>query len=93
MRYIHIILEKLKMYSSLTIPEMTSNGSKAFRCHPIRWEETSQRGFPIKRELYDGCAYQFSIMKSRGRIAGFIVGDIFYIVWVDPYHKLYPRKD
>lgn len=90
MRYVHLILEKLKSYSNFTIPEMISNGSKALRCHPIRWEDTSQKGFPVKKELYEGAAYQFSIMKSRGRIAGFIIKDIFYIVWVDPHHKLYP---
>lgn len=35
-------------------------------------------------------AFEISLGKNHGRIHGFILDNIFYIVWVDPAHNLYP---
>ena len=32
--------------------------------------------------------WQFRINKSRGRIIGFLIDRVFYIVWLDPHHNL-----
>lgn len=31
---------------------------------------------------------QFSLNKSRGRVHGFIVGNVFYVYWLDPHHNM-----
>lgn len=33
---------------------------------------------------------QYRISSSNGRVHGFIIGNTFYIVWLDPHHNLYP---
>lgn len=35
---------------------------------------------------------QFSLTKSTGRVHGFIIGNRFYVVWLDPHHNLYPSE-
>lgn len=34
---------------------------------------------------------QFFLTKGNGRVHGFIVGNRFYVVWLDPAHNLYPE--
>jgi hypothetical protein len=31
-------------------------------------------------------------LKAHGRVHGFLIDEIFYIVWLDPEHLLYPAK-
>ncbi|BAY33673.1 hypothetical protein NIES2107_55730 [Nostoc carneum NIES-2107] len=88
------LLERLKAISSLTAQELLVNRSSSLRCHPIRWEETSERGFglPNEEQLVD-TPYQFSLSSNEhGRVHGFFINEIFYIVWLDPYHLLYAEK-
>ncbi len=88
------LLERLKALSSLTAQELLVNRSSTLRCHPIKWEDTSESGFglPNEEQLVD-TPYQFSLSSNEhGRIHGFFIGEIFYIVWLDPDHLLYPAK-
>jgi hypothetical protein len=75
--------------------ELRSNRSSGIRCHPIRWADTSQvQGFSkITGQLRDVEPYQFEISSNaHGRVHGFFLSDVFHIVWLDPDHKLYPRR-
>jgi hypothetical protein len=59
--------------------------------HPIKWEDTSENkfGFPNEEQLVD-TPYQFSISSNEhGRVHGFFIAEVFYIVWLDPNHLLY----
>lgn len=88
------LLERLKALSSLTAQELLVNRSSSLRCHPIKWEDTSENGFglPNEEQLVD-TPYQFSLSSNEhGRVHGFFIDDIFYIVWLDPDHLLYPGK-
>jgi hypothetical protein len=85
----------LKALSSLTAQELLVNRSSSLRCHPIRWADTSENGFgiPNEEQLVD-TPYQFSLSSNEyGRVHGFFIDEIFYIVWLDPDHQLYPRKN
>ncbi|QKQ77934.1 hypothetical protein FBB35_25410 [Nostoc sp. TCL240-02] len=65
------------------------------RCHPIKWEDTREKAFglPNEEQLVD-IPYQFSISSNEhGRVHGFFIDEIFYIVWLDPDHLLYPAKN
>lgn len=87
------ILDRLRDLADFTALDLISNGSKSFRCHRVSWENTPfKRGFHwIDPEICTNC-YQISISTSKGRLQGFFIDDVFYIVWLDLHHKVYPRK-
>lgn len=88
------LLARLKDLSSLGVQELLMNRSPSLRCHPIKWEDTSESGFglPNEEQLVD-TPYQFSLSSNKhGRVHGFFIDEVFYIVWLDPDHKLYPAK-
>ena len=62
--------------------------------HPINWTKANLDSFGIKTSTpeLDGDAWQFAISKGNGRIHGFFVGHFFYIVWIDPEHRLYDYR-
>jgi hypothetical protein len=88
------VLERFRELSRLTAIEIMGNRSPALRSHPIQWEETTEKrfGIPREREIVDA-PYQFEITANQhGRVHGFFIGPVFYIVWFDPDHNLYPRR-
>jgi hypothetical protein len=88
------LLERLKALSSLTVQELLMNRSSSLRCHPIRWEDTSEKGFglPHEEQLVD-TPYQFSLSSNEhGRVHGFFIDRVFYVVWLDPNHQLYSTR-
>jgi hypothetical protein len=77
--------------SSWTFQELIRNRSSALRCHPIDWDDTTEEcfGFPKEEEIVS-IPYQFSLSSNEhGRVHGFFINEIFYIVWLDPDHNLY----
>jgi hypothetical protein len=89
------LLDRLKALSSLSAQELLVNRSSSLRCHPIKWEDTSESSFglPNEEQLVD-TPYQFSLSSNEhGRVHGFFIGEIFYIVWLDPDHLLYPATN
>jgi hypothetical protein len=88
------LLERLKALSSLTAQELLVNRSSSLRCHPIRWADTSENGFglPNEEQLVD-TPYQFSLSSNEhGRVHGFFIDQVFYVIWLDPNHQLYLAK-
>jgi hypothetical protein len=89
------LLDRLKSLSSLTAQELLVNRSSSLRCHPIKWADTSENcfGIPNEEQLVD-TPYQFSLSSNEyGRVHGFFIDEIFYVVWLDPNHQLYLRKN
>lgn len=88
------LLDRLKALSSLTAQELLADRSSTLRCHPIKWEETSESGFGLPdEEQLVAKPYQLSISSNKhGRVHGFFINETFYIVWLDPDHLLYPEK-
>jgi hypothetical protein len=92
--YLLTLLDRLKSLSDLSVRELLTNRSSALRCHPIDWDGTSEAGFrlPNEEQLVD-TPYQFSLSANEhGRVHGFFIDEVFYIVWLDPDHLLYPGK-
>jgi len=90
--YLYTILDRLKQISSMHCNEFRLSG-KALRSHIIKWENTTEPdGYCHLSEQMQECSpWQFSLSREElGRIHGFILGDIFYVVWIDHDHKLYP---
>ncbi len=89
------LLERLRDLGPLTALELQTSRNQALRCHRIDWADTSvPNGFAhlnhaIRSQVVP---YQFSLSSNEhGRVHGFFVGDVFYVVWLDPTHQLYPR--
>ncbi len=93
--YLNALFDRLKQASSMTCHEFRQAG-KALRSHCIDWDRTSEPdGFAHMSEQMQGCQpWQFSLARDElGRVHGLWVGTVFYAVWVDHEHKLYPGKN
>jgi hypothetical protein len=95
--YFNKFLERLQRLSNENVSDlMRCHGSRRgpFKFHAIEWENTSEKsGFRIPKEAYGEECWQFSVTRNEhGRVHGFFIGPTFYIVWLDPDHKLYPVK-
>jgi hypothetical protein len=89
------LLDRLKALSSFSAKELLVNRSSSLRCHPIKWTDTSESEFGLLNEeqLVD-TPYQFSLSSNEhGRVHGFFIEEIFYIVWLDPDHRLYSARN
>jgi hypothetical protein len=89
------LVREIHRYSQFTV-DLFNDQNHEDRRHTIAFEETSEPdGF--KQLDTDQLAYvqawQFSIGRERWRVAGFLLDDTFYIVWLDPNHALYAGLD
>jgi hypothetical protein len=90
--YLSALCEKLRQISSMKCQEFRQAG-KALRSHPIDWSATSEpNGFSHLSEQLQGTQpWQFALARQElGRVHGLWVGTIFYPVWIDHQHQLYP---
>lgn len=91
--YFLALIERLKNVCGMERRALLSNRSNSLRCHPIDFSEArvSEDSFGVLGEDIDNDAWQFQISSNaHGRVHGYFVGDIFYVVWFDPEHELYP---
>lgn len=79
-------LDELKLICEKTVTDFWNN--KKWDLHP--WSETSKRKYSFSSVKYgeDIENLQFRLDKSHGRVNGFIIDSVFYIVWLDPDHKM-----
>ncbi len=93
-KYFIALIERLKELSeNITFENLHSVKDSTRRFHSINWSspKVSENTFGLEPE-YDDEAFQFSTSTTNGwRIHGFILNKVFYIVWLDSNHKLYPR--
>jgi hypothetical protein len=54
-------------------------------------DTTEKDGFAhLNEQLRQIPAYQFQVSSNEhGRIHGLVIGNIFFIIWLDPDHRLY----
>ncbi|MDO6708799.1 hypothetical protein [Photobacterium sp. 1_MG-2023] len=91
--YLSKFLGRLKDVSQQKANELRQSGGKALRAHTIDWEHTSEKsGFNhLNEQLQALTPYQFQLSANEhGRIHGFFIDNVFYAVWLDPNHELYP---
>jgi len=90
--YFQKLLSRLKDVSTWTAKELRTDHSKTLRSHQINFDSwgITERGFNLGEDIGDD-AWQISISANAyGRIHGYFIANIFYIIWLDPEHKLYP---
>lgn len=91
--YLSALLTRLKAISALDELTLKQSRSSALRCHPVDFAETSEpEGFKhLNEQLRLYTPYQINVSSNEhGRIHGFFLDDVFYVVWLDHSHRLYP---
>ena len=90
--YLIALIERLRDVCRLTPDEFRVAG-RALRSHEIAWSSSSRPdGFGLPEVITaSGVPWQFALSANEhGRVHGLLVGDRFYVVWLDPAHQLYP---
>ena len=86
------LLKRLKTLQNITVDYFRTNMRfrKAQYAHPINWNNAKLASFGIQQASpdLDEDAWQFGISKGKGRVHGFFIANFFYVVWIDPEHKL-----
>ncbi|QHZ50947.1 hypothetical protein [Paenibacillus larvae] len=89
--YINLV-DTLKSISCMKVSEF--KGQRSLRVHSHKWDEVSKR-YPLGSDLLQQIeqdTLQFAISKASGRVHGFVIDNVFYIVWLDKEHNLYPMQ-
>ena len=80
------LLDCLKSISGMTFDEARASKHEL---HPVRWNRTDVS----RPKSSDQCEYwQFRISKSKGRVIAILIGNVFYVVWLDPHHNLHDSE-
>ncbi len=88
------LFDTLQKASKITIKEVYSKQysgkSSPFRIHPhLNVQYPCSRPENVSLENM----WQIRISKSKGGIHGFFVDNVFYVIWFDPQHNLYPDEN
>lgn len=90
--YTQTLMGRLKDISSMKMKEFINSG-KSLRAHMHIWSKTSRpKGYEHLNEQFQAYpGWQFCLTANEhGRVHGLIIGDTFYVIWLDQQHKLYP---
>ena len=90
--YLGQLLDRLQSLSGMKLSEFRSNKDRALRAHTHNWPETTERmGYShLSEQLRDCEAWQFQLSANEhGRVHGILIDEVFYVVWLDPQHRLY----
>lgn len=91
--YLETFLQRVRDVSNLTVREFRSNKDEALRAHTHDWQKTSEpNGYAHLTQQLQQCEpWQFCLRKNEfGRIHGILIDEVFYVVWIDHNHALYP---
>lgn len=92
-----LFLKKLSDFSSMSVQELKSGG-RSTRCHLIEGENLEllkdilcEVGLSKNKVEQIEEFYQLTISTANGRFMGYFLGNVFYVLLIDPYHLLYPN--
>jgi hypothetical protein len=93
-----VLFDNLKEISKLTKNEFLFDQKykNHYDTHQHDWEKQDEtRYYPLPdgmfEQIKDDC-WQFRLSTSNGRVHGFMIENVFYIVWLDPHHNFYPDE-
>ncbi len=84
------LMDSLKEVSNLTRNDLVVVQRQHYQAHNHKWEDLDYCYSLADIFLEQVECLQFRLSTSGGRVHGFIIGNNFYIVWLDPHHNLYP---
>lgn len=76
------LIDCFKSVSNMSIVEVKAS---MHDLHPVDWSNANA-SVPDGGEQWE--FWQFRINKSKGRVIGFLIDGVFYVVWLDPHHNL-----
>ena len=82
------LIDMMQDVSTHTVAELTSGKYSKYRVHDHRSVKKCPSQLPKGVALKD--MYQIRISKSKGAIHGVFRENIFYVIWLDPLHNMYP---
>jgi hypothetical protein len=96
------LFQEIARYQQLTVDQFLEPSPAEHR-HPLFFEQSRiPNGFPHidpanDPELWTDSPWQFAVPGQAGgesswRVHGFIDNVTFYIVWLDPHHRLFARN-
>lgn len=85
------LLDTLKSVSNITVNELKSQ-RQHYDYHEHDWNNLKTKYNFDDDFLEQVECVQFRLSASSGRVHGFVIGNTFYIVWLDPHHNLYPDE-
>lgn len=91
--YTQTLMERLKALSGWKAKEFVTKPCKSMRNHKHDWSKTSRpKGFAhLPSFLQDYPGWQFQLTANEhGRVHGLLIDEVFYLVWLDKDHRLYP---
>lgn len=80
------LVDCLKSVSNMTIADLKAS---LHELHPVDWQKANTKA-PVGSDQYE--YWQFRVNKSKGRVIGFLIDGVFYVVWLDPHHNLTDSK-
>lgn len=100
--FFRALFETIQRYSTFTLDQFKEYDHQEHRRQIIFEDTTEPKGFPIDPaagEIWTDEPWQFAISRDRRapqsqwRVHGFIAERVFYVVWLDPDHKLSKTAD
>jgi hypothetical protein len=90
--YLPQLLNRLRGLSTMRPDEFRTTRDQSLRIHTHDWAATTEKdGFgKLSPQLNGYVGWQFQLSANKhGRVHGILVDEVFYIVWLDPEHRLY----
>lgn len=81
----HWFIDLLDCFKSVNNKTVSELKQSIHDLHPIDWAHTNTAP-PSMSNQHE--YWQFRINKSKGRVIGILIENVFYIVWLDPHHNL-----
>lgn len=81
------LFDMLKNVSNHTVTDLKGNKIPTYRVHNHENASPPDK-LPQGVDLKD--CYQIRISKTKGGIHGVFYENVFYVIWLDPLHNLYP---
>jgi hypothetical protein len=93
--YTQKLMERLCAVSQMKEQEFRACKDKSLRAHTHEWNNTSRpNGFAhLNDQLKDLQGWQFCLSANEyGRVHGLMIDNVFYVIWLDVNHALYPSR-
>jgi hypothetical protein len=92
--YLAKLLERMRDMSGLRMRELMTSPPGPLRFHQINWSNSTEKsGYHwLHSQLQDLPPYQFSITANEYGVHGFVLGNVFHVVWLDREHRLLPNR-
>jgi len=86
------ILKKLGSYETMTVGELFQPGSRHGKTYPVGDMPAGgpERLLEIDRD--DETEISRVLLTSKSRLYGFLREHIFYVLWYDPKHEVWPSR-